>query len=269
MSKPFLKWAGGKRWLTKSYPEVLWKQHNRYFEPFLGSGAVFFYMRPKEGLISDLNKDLINCYQCIRDDWKAVQDMLMEHSRLHDDDYYYDVRGRVENDRYARAAQFVYLNRTCWNGLYRVNRQGVFNVPRGTKDSVILPDDDFKAVSEALGYVDIRCSDFEETIELAGAGDLVFIDPPYTVMHNKNGFVKYNEKIFSWGDQVRLRNIAVNASARGAKVLITNANHESVRELYGRAGFDISERTRASLISGKSGSRGKQSEIIISNYRFY
>ena len=266
LSKPFLKWAGGKRWLIKSHPEILCGDFKSYFEPFLGSGAVFFHLSPRNGVISDLNRDLINCYQCIRDDWRIVQEILAEHAVKHDDEYYYEVRGKVECDRFSRAAQLIYLNRTCWNGLYRVNRNGVFNVPRGTKNSVILPDDDFKAVSDTLRCVDIVCTDFEQTIGLAGEGDLVFVDPPYTVMHNKNGFIKYNEKIFSWEDQVRLKSSVEEASSRGAKVLVTNANHESVRELYGDGGFLISEKSRASVISGKSGGRGRSSEIIIRNY---
>lgn len=266
ISKPFLKWAGGKRWLIKNHPEVFFEDFKGYYEPFLGSGAVLFHLNPKEGVVSDLNADLINCYQCIKEDWKSVKELLSEHSFKHSDEYYYQVRSKVEEDRFLRAAQLIYLNRTCWNGLYRVNRQGVFNVPRGTKNSVILPDDDFKSVSEVLGYVDVVCSDFESSIENAAEGDLVFVDPPYTVMHNKNGFVKYNEKIFSWEDQIRLKCSVKRASERGAKVLVTNANHESVREIYGNGDFVITEKSRASVISGKPGGRGKSSEIIIRNY---
>ena len=162
-----------------------------------------------------------------------------------------------------RAARFIYLNRTCWNGLYRVNLDGRFNVPIGTKSAVLMESDDFESVSEALRRADISHADFQISVSQAKAGDVVFCDPPYTVRHNQNGFVKYNEDLFSWADQIRLRDVLRTARDRGARVFITNADHESIRELYGQD-FDIQEFERYSSIGGAKAVRGNYSELLIS-----
>jgi DNA adenine methylase len=164
-----------------------------------------------------------------------------------------------------RAARFIYLNRTCWNGLYRVNKKGEFNVPIGTKSSVILEGDDFELVSKALKSATITTCDFETTIDKAGRGDFIFIDPPYTVKHNLNGFIKYNENIFSWQDQVRLKKSISDAVEKGAFVLVTNANHKSIKELYKGSGEMIAL-NRASVIAGKSEARGTYSELAIKSW---
>jgi DNA adenine methylase len=161
-----------------------------------------------------------------------------------------------------RAAQFLYLNRTCWNGLYRENLRGEFNVPIGTKSSVYDEDENFELLSETLGGAQILCQDFETTIALATAGDLVFIDPPYTTAHNLNGFVKYNQKIFSWADQHRLSVAACEAKDRGATVLITNAHHSSIEELY-KGAKEISVLDRPSVISGRASGRKSTAELLI------
>ncbi|MNV47783.1 Modification methylase DpnIIA [compost metagenome] len=161
-----------------------------------------------------------------------------------------------------RAAQFLYLNRTCWNGLYRVNRKGEFNVPKGTKSTVVLPNDDFPAVSEALQSAALLCCDFEDAIRVAEAGDLVYIDPPYTVQHNFNGFLKYNEKIFSWHDQIRLRDAVVAASDRGARIVVSNAAHQSVVDLYAGVGT-MHVIQRSSKLAADSSRRGVVDEIMV------
>jgi len=141
--------------------------------------------------------------EVIRDRPRQLQTELARHQELHCKDYYYMVRNKKPRGRIKAAAWLLYLNRTCWNGLYRLNQAGNFNVPIGTKTLVCLPTDDFPAASAALSDVDLRACDFEETIERTRVGDLIFVDPPYTVKHNLNGFVKYNETIFSWSDQVQ------------------------------------------------------------------
>ena len=161
-----------------------------------------------------------------------------------------------------RAAQFIYLNRTCWNGLYRVNLHGEFNVPIGTKDAVILDTDDFNAVSKSLRSAELCSQDFETTISRAGFGDFLFVDPPYTVKHNNNGFLKYNESIFSWGDQQRLRNALCKAKTQGAQILLLNANHDSIRELFHGLGT-MTTLTRQSILSGDPSFRGKTNELAI------
>jgi DNA adenine methylase len=147
---PFLKWAGGKRWLSSNYPEIFPIKFDRYIEPFLGGGAIFFDLVPNCAVLSDVNSELILIHQAIRDDWQAVQSALNRHQRSHSKIYFYEERDRIRRKPHEKGAQFLYLNRTCWNGLYRVNLQGKFNVPKGTKTNVILPTDDFQSVSNAL-----------------------------------------------------------------------------------------------------------------------
>ena len=192
---PFLKWAGGKRWLVNSAARIVPANFNRYVEPFLGSAAVFFALAPKKALLADTNAELVNAYQAISSHWQLVEQSLKRHSQSHSEVYYYKLRSSKPRKPYTRAARFLYLNRTCWNGLYRVNGRGEFNVPRGTKDSVILEADDFSAIAKRLSNCDIVCQDFESTLASAQRGDFAFIDPPYTVNHNLNGFRRYNEKI--------------------------------------------------------------------------
>jgi DNA adenine methylase len=259
---PFLKWAGGKRWLVGSGLSFMPKEYNNYLEPFLGSGALFFSARPKGSVLADINLDLIETYNAIKTDWKNVDLCLRKHAKLHGDTYYYKVRASTPRKPYSKAARFIYLNRTCWNGLYRVNLKGEFNVPKGTKENVLLESDDFEAVSDSLKSSKIKCQDFQTTIRSAREGDFVYVDPPYTVKHNTNGFLKYNEKIFSWDDQVCLRDVIEEASNRGVQFTISNANHSSIHELY-KDIADITFANRKSVISGDPKYRGQTSELII------
>ena len=262
---PFLKWAGGKRWLISEYSDFFPNEYERYFEPFLGSAAVFFHLSPPKSFLSDACKELIDTYTAVRDDWEGVLRRLHAHQKKHSKDYYYEVRSSLPNEPSAKAARFIYLNRTCWNGLYRVNLKGQFNVPIGTKSSVLLGTDDFKSVSGKLEHAEILHCDFEKTIDKAQKNDFVFVDPPYTVKHNHNGFVKYNENIFSWDDQVRLRNAIDRATERGAKVMMTNACHTSIQELYEGMG-EITFLPRKSVISGTNKGRGNTEEIVMRNW---
>jgi len=149
--KPFLKWAGGKRWLVQRYPEIFDIAFDRYVEPSLGVGQSFFHLEPERSVISDVNPALINVYSALQSDYRRVWSHLLVHARNHNDAYYYEVRSKTFRSSASRAAQFLYLNRTCWNGLYRENLRGEFNVPRGTKNSVIFDDDDFAAIAETPG----------------------------------------------------------------------------------------------------------------------
>jgi len=262
---PFLKWAGGKRWLVPLLADILPSRFHRYFEPFLGSGAVFFHLRPDAAVLSDLNAELIHTYRCVRADWMVILSLLEKHQRQHSPSYYYRMRRLMPTDPFERAARFIYLNRTCWNGLYRVNLRGEFNVPIGTKMSVILPADDFESAAEALRHAKLLDCDFEEIIQLAGKGDFVYVDPPYTVNHKFNGFLKYNENLFQWQDQIRLRDCLLRSKCRGAKILVSNADHASVRRLYRGMGELISL-ARNSVIAGDSSCRGRRRELVIKCY---
>ena len=260
MTSPFLKWAGGKRWLASSSLLPVPEQFQRYIEPFVGGGAVFFQMSPDESILSDINSELIDLYRVIRDAPEALEALMAEHQAKHSRDYYYEVRADIPTGMIARAARTLYLNRTCWNGLYRVNLKGEFNVPIGTKTTVIMEGESFLDLSHALQDAEILCQDFENTLALVNEGDFVFVDPPYTVKHNLNGFLKYNEKIFGWADQIRLHEAVVAAAGRGASIVVTNADHESVRELY--SDFTYKPLGRVSVLAGNPGRRGKTSEAM-------
>src|SRR6266852_5391210 len=167
---PFLKWAGGKRWFVARYLDVLPSQFNRYIEPFVGSGALFFALTPSRAILADLNADLIATYSAIKNDWKRVVGILAEYHKRHSKEFYYLVRSSRPRTLHCRAARFIYLNRTCWNGLYRVNRRGEFNVPVGTKEKVLLDADDFCQASVLLKGASLITSDFESVISRAGRG---------------------------------------------------------------------------------------------------
>lgn len=261
---PILKWAGGKRWLSAALEPWIKDCRGTYFEPFLGSAAVFLYHRPKPARLSDLNADLIECYLALREEHEEVRGCLASLAQREPDAAYYDIRDERPPTRAARAARFLYLNRTCWNGLYRVNLRGDFNVPRGTKTQILLPTDDFNALSSALQDADIKVADFEASISQADEGDVVFADPPYTVAHNMNGFIKYNQKIFTWKDQERLADALKQASSRGATVLATNADHPDVRRLY-EGEFHASSLSRASVIAASANNRRVTTELFLTN----
>ncbi len=258
---PFLKWAGGKRWLAHSEYLPQPKSFNRYIEPFLGGAAVFFRLRPATAILGDVNGELISLYEVMRDQPNDLYDVLQRHQKNHGKQHYYTVRADSPLCRVEQAARMLYLNRTCWNGLYRVNLKGEFNVPIGTKNTVLFDDEDFDRYSTLLRAADLRVSDFQTTIEEAVEGDFLFVDPPYTVRHNCNGFVKYNEQIFSWADQVRLCESVAAAVSRGASVVVTNADHPSVKELYEDA-FEYRQLARASVLSGSAKFRGQTTEAM-------
>lgn len=260
---PFLKWAGGKRWLIPHITSLLPAKISRYIEPFLGGGAIFFHLEPKRAVLTDLNGDLIEAYKIIKESWDELRNELERHHIAHSKTYYYKVRARIPESAVLRAARFLYLNRTCWNGLYRVNLDGVFNVPLGTKTSVILDTDDFKRTAQLLKRAQLMVADFEETIGRTRQNDLVFADPPYTVKHNFNNFRKYNERIFGWEDQLRLRDSLFRARDRGAHVILCNADNKEIRKLY--RGFGATIRvSRHSVLAADAAMRRTITELIIS-----
>lgn len=264
---PFIRWVGGKSWLFTNYPELFPKDYNRYIEPFLGGGAIFFSLKPKKAILSDLNDDLIDVYRVIKNEANKLEKLLFHHHKNHCKDYYYVMRKKILRAHATKAARFIYLNRTCWNGLYRVNLNGDFNVPVGTKTKVILPTDNFQGVSKLLKKVDLRNHDFEKIVSMAKKNDFVFIDPPYTVKHNNNNFRKYNEKIFSWNDQVRLNDAVRKAIKRGAKVMVCNANNIAIRDLYKSLG-KITSVYRNSVLAADPKNRHIVSEIVIRSKNF-
>jgi DNA adenine methylase len=266
MREPFLKWPGGKRWLVHQYASLFPLQYRRYLEPFLGGGAVFFHLAPQRAVLADTNSELINAYRCLKKHAQVIEKRLGGLQHKHGETLYYRVRASRPTDAIDQAVRFLYLNRTCFNGMYRVNLRGEFNVPIGTKDQVAYPDGYLQEIATSLRNTSIHVADFEQTIDKAQADDFVFVDPPYTVMHNNNNFVKYNAKLFSWTDQIRLVSAVKRAARRGAAVMISNADHQSVRELY--RDFGSHHRVdRTSILAADLLHRRKTTELVITSYR--
>ena len=264
MENTFLKWAGGKNWFVKHQSHRLPTQYNRFIDPFLGGGSVFFYMEPEQAILSDVNEELITTYSAIKHDWQKLERKLRNHARKHNDDYYYIVRGQKPREETSIAARMIYLNKTCFNGIYRVNRRGEFNVPRGSKNTVFTGQEEFEMRSKLLQNATLGCCDFENTINAAEKGDFLFCDPPYAIQQEQS-FVGYTRNLFNWCDQVRLYNTLERARQRGVQILMTNVNHPSVRDLYeNREGFLLDVINRYSSISGLSGGRRQYSELIVS-----
>lgn len=261
---PFLKWPGGKRWFIARHAAVLPTTFKRYIEPFLGSGSVFFHLEPSQAILGDINAELIDLYRAVG--WRRTQfeALMREHQVNHSTRYYYRIRRSVPNDLVGRAARTLYLNRTSFNGMYRVNRTGQFNVPKGEKSAVVMDTDDFAAAAKLIRQAELIASDFEPLIDSAQAGDLVFADPPYVVGHNNNGFIKYNEKLFKWSDQIRLAGALSRAEVRGVKIVATNAAHAELKRLYPARQFKVRQVERYSSISGSAKGRCKFRELIIS-----
>jgi len=260
--EPFIKWAGGKRWLLSNLPELKEIKYNRYIEPFFGGGALFFHLKPSEAIISDINPDLIDLYKCVRDDYKLVYRQLEKHQKYHSKEYYYQIRDTNLRNPYTRASKFLYLNKAAWNGLYRVNLDGKFNVPVGSRKNVMIDFENLSRVAQVLKNAKILNCDFESVIDQAMQGDLLYVDPPYTVKHNHNGFIRYNESIFSWKDQERLHEVLLRASRRKVKILLSNASHQSIRTLY-ENDFDIYTVKRPSMLAANSKYRGEIDEYLI------
>jgi DNA adenine methylase len=260
---PFLKWPGGKRWLVNLYASVLPSNFNGYFEPFLGSGSVYFHLRPARAILADVNLDVIETYRAVQRDWASLEKVLARHQKKHSHRYYYDVRASRPRSLINKAARIIYLNRTCFNGIYRLNRRGEFNVPRGDRHHVMKRTDDFQAASKLLQNAELCHSDFQSVVDRAQAKDLVFADPPYTVRHNNNGFLRYNEALFSWSDQQRLAFALAQAADRGASIICTNANHRSIRDMYRGLGFRLRVVSRFSAISASVSNRRQFSELLL------
>lgn len=258
-STPLIRWPGGKRALvskiTKKFPE----KFNRYYEPFFGGGAIFFAMAPEDAALSDINSDLINAYTMVRD---RPRELISELELYENSEgFYYEVRASRPSDIIKKSARLLYLTRLSFNGIYRVNLNGDFNVPYGKKYHLSSFDlTKLLEVSEALKGVSLSIADFELATESAKSGDLVYFDPPYTVAHANNGFVKYNENIFSWADQLRLAEHARKLAARGCFVAVSNADHVSVDALYD--GFNKMLIERFSVIAASSAFRRQITECL-------
>jgi DNA adenine methylase len=264
--RPFLRWAGSKQRLLRLLVPLLPSSFGRYYEPFLGAGSLFFLLQPKSAVLSDTCTELIATYKAVARD---VEEVLSAMSGLDplDRTQYYRVRAARASGKYERAAEFIYLNRASWNGLYRVNSRGEFNVPYGApKTSAIVDANHLRECAKLLrrSRVRMETADFDDALSKCQAGDLAFLDPPYVTGHNNNGFIDYNERLFSWADQVRLAQTAVALAKRGVKVMVTNANHQGVIDLY--TGFEAIEIERSSTLAGAKSARGLVTETVLRSF---
>lgn len=235
--EPFLKWPGGKRWLVPRLLELIGDMSfKRYFEPFAGGAALFFALKPQSAVLSDINTDLINTYRQVS---RHAPEITQKLKRLPvDPTTYYRVRAEEPRGRIDRAVRFLYLNRTAFGGIYRLNRQGRFNVPYGGGErtpKILWERDLLRPAARLLRRSKLKAGDFQVVLQEAGAGDLVYCDPTYTVSHLNNGFVRYNESNFRWADQRRLAEVCKELQARGVTVIVSNAAHVAVRSVFSHA----------------------------------
>jgi DNA adenine methylase len=270
MPTPFLKWVGGKGQLAARLEGLFPAKIRDYIEPFVGGGAVFFWLRTK-GLISgavtlaDANEELINAYCAVRDRPEQLMRLLDEHKFHHCKNYYYEVRAREFEPGLAGAARTLYLNKTGFNGLYRVNSKGRFNVPMGSYSNPAIYDPaNLRAASEALKGVEIVQRDFRKSLESATRGDFVYLDPPYVPLSSTSSFTSYVSGGFENADQVALAEALTAADQRGVTWALSNSATDVIERLYSR--FRLTKLDASRKVNCKGEKRGAVQELVILNY---
>ena len=273
--KPFVKWAGGKTQIINKLKEYMPESYNNYYEPFVGGGALFFSIAPKKAYINDSNKELMCVYECLKDNdlYTKFLSCLIDYENNHTEDNYYKTRDIDRENSfnnlpiYERAARMVYLNKSCFNGLYRVNSKGYFNVPSAKKDKVVTFDRD--NMNKLHNYfmnneIVTTSMDFEEVAKNAQKGDFVYFDPPYDTWEEKDSFTSYSKDSFGKEEQIRLANLYKELSSKGVNVMLSNHNTKFINELY--KGFNIHVIEAKRMINSKADGRGAVEEVIITNY---
>lgn len=266
--KPFLRWAGGKSRITELLAVYTPKTYNRYWEPFLGSAAMFFYLRPEKAFLSDNNSALVDCYNHVRDNPEKIYEKLKEHTKKNSEEHYYSVRDLYNKSKpsISQSARFIYLNKTNFNGIFRVNTKGEYNVPYGYKKSLALPPyENFLEISDLLKKADIKHQPFEniENNNLIQENDFVYFDPPYPPLTATAYFTHYTTERFLWEDQKRVAELAKKLAAKKCYVMISNSDTTEIRKLY--QGW-YSYKLPVVRWVAANGSRIKVNEIIITNY---
>lgn len=273
-AKPFVKWAGGKRQIIDELKKYIPDEFNTYYEPFIGGGALLFELAPKKAVINDSNAELMNVYQVLCDDskFKKMCRVLNNYETNHSEEFFYEIRNKDKNKNtfnrlsdYTRAARTIYLNKACFNGLYRVNSKNEFNVPFGKKSKVNTYDgNNLITVSNYLTMNDIKIlnKDFEEAVSYAKRGDFVYFDPPYD--SDNNIFTSYTEEGFGKEEQRRLAKVFKELDQKGVYVMLSNHNTTLINELYKDYHIHVIEAKRNINSNGKK--RGKVEEVIITNF---
>lgn len=273
VASPFLKWAGGKGQLLAQFAPLYPAGHpiRRYHEPFVGAGAVFFdvrdRLRPEEVFLSDTNDELVNVWKCLQKNADDVIELLELHKQKHSREHFYEVRARVPGkfEFVERAARLIYLNRTCFNGLYRVNSKGIFNVPLGRyKNPRIVDAENLRAVSAALRGAQIDRAPFRDVLERAKSGDFVYFDPPYDPLTKTSSFTSYTEGSFGRADQEALAHVYRQLAKRGCLVMLSNSDTPLIRELY--ADFDVRKVNARRAINSRADKRGLVTEVVVLSY---
>ncbi|MDD3694132.1 MAG: DNA adenine methylase [Candidatus Pacebacteria bacterium] len=273
--KPFVKWVGGKRQLLKQFrelglypPDDFDPVTNTYFEPFVGGGAVFFDLLPKKAELSDLNRELVVTYNVIKSDVEKLIKSLKKHK--YDKEYFLKIRSqRVEKlSDLEVASRFIYLNRTGFNGMYRVNSRGEFNVPFGKyKNPLICDEQNLRRVSKVLKNVFIKHQDYKEVLKNAKNGDFVYFDPPYYPINKTSSFTSYTKESFLDKEQIELRDTFVKLTKRGCFVMLSNSDTPFINKIYsGIKGVKINKIFAGRSINSKASGRGKITEVLITNY---
>lgn len=271
--QPFTKWTGGKRQLLGELRSYMPETYGRYFEPFVGGGALFFDLAPEQAVINDFNEELINAYRQIKNNPAELINLLIKHKENNSKDYYLELRSADRDGRISRmtgverAARILYMLRVDFNGLYRVNSKNQFNVPYGRyKNPKIVDVDLLYQISEYLNENDIEIlqTDFAEAVKGAQTGDFVYFDPPYIPLNETSSFTSYTHEGFSYEEQVRLRDTFKELTERGVYAMLSNSSSPLVEELYKDFNIYFVEAQRTN--GAKSSSRGKISEIIVTNY---
>lgn len=264
---PFLRWAGGKRQLTSA---LLKRVPNgfagHYVEPFLGAGSLFFALAPEKSILSDVNPRLIDVYRQIKMNPYAVRKELQRHIRLHSIEHYYKTRDDYNRGALsaAQAGRFIYLNKACFNGIFRVNRKGEFNVPKGSKDKLFTPlKQEFDLISSRLGKAKLLAEDFEVVLGRVSKNDFIYLDPPYPALNGTAYFTHYTADRFDERSQERLAKCVYRVNNSGARFLMSNADTKTIRSLY--RGFQVEEIPVTRFVSCK-GIRAAASELLIRNY---
>lgn len=275
MATPVVKWAGGKRQILDKIKAKMPQKYNNYFEPFIGGGALLLDILPHKATLNDVNKELLCIYRCLQNEeyYKLLLEELKKHQDKHSEDYYLEVRSMDRREDFnnlpiwERAARALYLNKACFNGLYRVNAKGYFNVPSGHKETVHLYDDDnIKNVHNYFMNNDVKIleGDFEDAVKEAKKGDFVYFDPPYDTLENKESFTSYSADNFGKEEQKRLRDTFKRLADKGVYVMLSNHNTEFIRTLYKDYNINIIEAKR--MINSNANGRGNVEEVIITNY---
>lgn len=276
MCRPFVKWAGGKRQLVEELLRSRPPKYSRYIEPFIGGGALFFELKPKNAYISDINEELINIYMVVRDEVGALIAELKKHEKNYRESdpqkYFYAVRNIDRETRYNRwsrvekAARLIFLNKTCFNGLYRVNSRGEFNTPFGSYvNPAIVDEQNLLACSRVLASADIAAAGFEHVLDTAKKGDFVYFDPPYVPLTSTANFTSYTGEGFDLEMQTRLRDVCELLDRKGVLWMLSNSHAPFVLDLY-RDKFNIRAVEASRAINCKADGRGKVTEVIVTNY---